>query len=179
MRDSRRLAGGRLWIPVVVAASLMHAWITSARLDSSLYFDAIHTYLPLAREFVAAGWKSLLAPESGLAPADVYLWPALFAADPGTIKHAISLPVRWFRFCFSMQGEAALLLCGRFAACCMRLSADLALDSQVLSEPPFLVFTAAWIWRWPTSVMATRFCSGGRLACGLSLLTRPSGSIPC
>ena len=57
---SRFLAGNRWWVPVLLAASLAHAWMTFTRLDATLYFDALHTYLPLAREFMASGRSSVI-----------------------------------------------------------------------------------------------------------------------
>jgi hypothetical protein len=173
---SRLLAGDRWWIPVVAAASLVHAWITSTKLDSSLYFDAIHTYLPLAREFSTSGWRFLLAPESARVPPLSYLWPALFAADPDTIKHANIVASALIPFLLFDAGRKSFsCLAGSFAAW---LYATSPLVSpwipQVLSEPPFLVFTAIWIWALAYVCDGNkRFIPVAALACGFSLLTRP------
>ena len=173
---SRLLAGDRLWIPVVAAASLVHVWITSARLDSSLYFDAIHTYLPLAREFMASGWRFLLAPESARVPPLSYIWPALFAADPDTIKHANIVASALVPFLLFDAGRKSFSCsAGGFAAWLYATSPLISpWIPQVLSEPPFFVFTAIWIWA------LAYVCDGNKvlipvaaLACGFSLLTRP------
>ena len=125
---------------------------------------------------MASGWRYLLAPESVRVPPLSYIWPALFAADPDTIKHANIIASALIPLLLFDAGRKSFSCsAGGFAAWLYATSPLISpWIPQVLSEPPFFVFTAVWIWA------LAYVCDGNKgfvpvaaLACGFSLLTRP------
>src|SRR5258708_20861364 len=90
---TRDLAGVSAGTRLNAAVSILGAIAIAAvfivpRTRYPLSFDALHSYLPMARSLLDHGWAFMQRPES-LATAPVgYLWPALFGADGTTTRWA-------------------------------------------------------------------------------------------
>src|SRR2546423_2317319 len=51
-----------------------------------LGFDAQHTYLPMAKRWLAEGWAFMRQPESLIAGPVAYLYPAMLGADADAVR---------------------------------------------------------------------------------------------
>lgn len=84
-RSSGRFITQNAW-PILVCVA---GWIAIAtRLDKAIGFDPEYVYLPAARAFLEQGLSFFLTPESYRVVPFAYLWPALWGADPQTIRIA-------------------------------------------------------------------------------------------
>ncbi|HEX7559274.1 MAG TPA: glycosyltransferase family 39 protein, partial [Usitatibacter sp.] len=172
-------AGTRLnaALPILGAIALA-ACLIIPRARYPLSFDALHSYLPMARSLLDQGWAFMQRPES-LATAPIgYLWPALFGADATITRWAnmalfaatIALAYHAVRVAHSWQA-------GALAAFLIAISPTLRpFVADVLTEPPFFFLIAVWI----VAVARTARGSGaawivaGGIALALATLTRPA-----
>jgi hypothetical protein len=153
---------------------LLYPYLGSTSQD----WDAVHVYLPMAQRLLAEG-PAYFAQEASIhMPPFAYAWPALLGAKIGTVKAANFLLAGLtllliFRTASVLHSEAAGLAAAALFALCPTTRPLLA---TALSEPPFFLLTAAWIW-----ALAEYFAGGRRrylavaaVALGLASLTRGS-----
>jgi hypothetical protein len=174
----------------VLVAMALAAALLYPRTQLPLSFDAVHTYLPMARRMLAEGWAFAQSPESLVTGPVSFLYPALFGAD-GTI-------VRWANvalYCATIAlGFHALRLshsprAGVCAALLLAVSPTLRpFIADVLTEPPFIFLIAVWIAAVastaPRSTLSPTLSQGrgrksawiiiGGIAFALAALTRPA-----
>ena len=172
-------AGTRLSaaIPILGAIALA-ACLIVPRTHYPLSFDALHSYLPMARGVLEQGWAFMQRPES-LATAPVgYLWPALFGADATTTRWA---NVALFGATIALAFHAARLAhswqAGALAAFLIAISPTLRpFVADVLTEPPFFLLIAVWIVAVArtASGSGTAWIAAGGIALALATLTRPA-----
>src|ERR1700682_2848032 len=117
------------------------------RLGLPLSFDATHSYLPMARRLIEEGAAFLHRPESIAYAPLAYAYPALLGAN--------EIAIRWANV--SAYAAAITLACvavrsahgarsGLIAALLLAISPTLRpFIADILTEPPFLLFTAIWI----------------------------------
>lgn len=173
------LCGKRFAGLAVVAISVAYAaWTLIARLTTAVEFDALHIYLPFARELLA-GAKGFFASEKSMWVAPfAYLYPALLGAEPTTVKSAniglyLVLIVIGYRTGTLLHSRAA------GAAIAILLSTSPAIKPfipTVLTEPLFLLLVGIWLWAtvegWASG--ARGWWVVGGLALGMAVLTRPT-----
>src|ERR1035437_3749393 len=139
---------------LLLPALLIQASLAAYYWQPELHYDAVHSYLPLARAFMASGPDFLLQLESTRAFPMTYIWPALFAGAPDVLRAGnIGASLVTTGLFFLIGRQIGTPLTGTFAAWIHALSPlILPYVPTALSEPPFLLFTAGL---------------------GLSILTRP------
>lgn len=173
----REAPSARELIALAAIVALGVAWVWP-RLALPVSFDALQMYLPMARRLLAEGPAYLQRPES-LAYAPVaFVFPALFGAHEMAVRWAnvalygASIAAAFFAVRSAHSPRAAFI-----AAALVAISPTLhPYMADVLTEPPFVFFTAVWI----ASVAA--LASGGRagwalvggIALALATLTRPA-----
>ena len=59
-----------------------------ARFHNPVMFDPQYTYLPAAKSLIEQGWSFFASPASYRVAPLTYLWPALWGADPSSIRIA-------------------------------------------------------------------------------------------
>jgi 4-amino-4-deoxy-L-arabinose transferase-like glycosyltransferase len=153
---------------------LLYPYIGSTGQD----FDAVHTYLPMARQLLADGLGYFATEASIHMPPFAYIWPALFGAELGTVKTVNFLLsgatlVLVFRTGWLLHSELAGLAAAALFALCPTTKPFLA---AALSEPPYFFLTALWIWS-----LAEVYVGGSRrlliitaISLGLASITRGS-----
>ncbi|MEO5676373.1 MAG: glycosyltransferase family 39 protein, partial [Usitatibacter sp.] len=172
MRDSARGTVVFLTTALVLHGLLLWPHVSDTRFD----FDAVHLYFPLASELLAEGLKFFSAERSLQAPPFSYIYPALLGATLPAVKHAnfaISFVTLLlvFRIAWLAHSRVAAIAATLLFAASPLLRPFLAAP---LTEPPFLLLCAAWMW-----ALGEWFASGRRIfpviagiALGLAVLTR-------
>jgi 4-amino-4-deoxy-L-arabinose transferase-like glycosyltransferase len=168
----------RTLLPLVAILALHYALLYPYLRQAGQEFDAIMTYLPMARRLLADGLAYFANEQSIQMPPFAYTWPALFGAELGTVKlvnfivsGATLLCV--FRTARLLHSEAAGLAAAALFVACPTTRQFLA---TALSEGPYFFLTAVWIWS------LAEYLTGGRraylavaaVALGLATLTRGS-----
>lgn len=117
-------------------------------LHGPVHPDAEHVYLPAAQAWIEQGWSFFLSPESYRVVPLAYLWPALWGADPVSIRLAnVGLWAGCVVFiwctCRNMWGYLA-----GFVALAIFATHPLILGyfSTELTEPIFLFGIFGWIY---------------------------------
>jgi hypothetical protein len=156
------------WPLLAVTVGLHYIW---SHLDHPSAIDAQYSYLPAARALLENGWSFLLTPESYRVVPLAYLWPAIWGADPTTIRLAhmvLWVGCIWFlwRICVLMGGYRAGIVAMLFA-----LNPELVrYFPSELTEPIFLFGLFGWM-----HTMARIFINGqlgkGVIAQGAFMLT--------
>lgn len=133
------------WLLPAIATLI--GWHTfSKRFGYSIHADAAQTYLPAARAFLEQGWGYLLTPESYRVVPLAYLWPALWGADPSSIRVANAF--LWLA-CVCFLWKTSLLLgglrAGVLALALWTFHPEIPLYfSTELTEPVFLTGLFGW-----------------------------------
>lgn len=165
-----------LWAIALLLAIAAHYESVTALAAPGIAHDAQFTYLPMARRVLADGLSYFGTAESYRAAPLTYLLPALLGADAQLVQQAyiwMSCAVPVFLF---LAGRRLLSMAtGLIAAWLYALSPLVApLIPHVMPEPPFLMFTAAWLWCLSEVVHGDRrFIIPAAVAGSLSLLVRP------
>lgn len=165
-----------LWHLLLLCAVYFH--VTAARefLPLPDPMDARTVYLPLAREFLSQGWSLFSQEETLRVAPGAFLWPALFQGQSEVIRIAnLSLSACIPLLLYSLGQRLHSRQAGLLAAVGYALSPMFPpLVSRVLTEPPYLFFTALWWWG------LASLSRGGRMypllaaiACAFSILIRP------
>src|SRR5258708_3314015 len=173
----REPVSARELIALAAVVAIGVAWVLPL-LTLPASFDALHMYLPMARRLLSEGPEYLQRHES-LAYAPVaFVFPALFGADEAAVRWAsVALYGASIAAAFFAARSAHSPRAGFIAAALLAISPTLhPYMADVLTEPPFVLFTAVWI----ASVAA--LASGGRarwavvgaIALALATLTRPA-----
>jgi hypothetical protein len=152
--------------------------LVTPRMARPISPDGAQSYLPMARRLLAEGFAFLQRPESiGVAPF-AYAYPALLGAQ--------EIAIRWTNV--ALFGVAIVLVffagrvahsnrAGLFAAALLAASPPIhPYIADVLTEPPYIFLTAAWIAS-IASVVRGRFVAGtvcGGIALALAVFTRPA-----
>lgn len=139
-------------------------------------FDARHLYLPLAERLLDQGLAFFATEASLQAPPFAYAFPALLGASFGVVRAVdVALSGVTLLLLYGAAASAHSRLAGLAAAaafaCCPLLKPYLAAP---ITEPPFLLLHAAWIWalaRWVGGGPSWLAILAG-IAAGLSVLTR-------
>ena len=161
---------------LLLPALLIQASLAAYYWQPQLHYDAVHTYLPLARAFMASGPDFLLQLESTRAFPMTYIWPALFAGAPDVLRAGnIGASLVTTGLFFLIGRQIGTPLTGTFAAWIHALSPlILPYVPTALSEPPFLLFTALWLLGLARLFSHQRYAGMLIIAgLGLSILTRP------
>lgn len=89
-QDYRKAGSWRDWLVLVIPWIVALQGILSIwkRIDNPLHADAEHVYLPAAQAFLEHGLSFFWMPQSYRVVPLAYLWPALWGADPETIRVA-------------------------------------------------------------------------------------------
>lgn len=172
-------AGTRLnaAIPILLAIALA-ACLIVPRTHYPLSFDALHSYLPMARSLLEQGWAFMQRPES-LATAPIgYLWPALFGADATIARWAnVALFGATIALAFHAARVAHSWRAGALAAFLIAISPALRpLVADVLTEPPYFFLVAVWIVAVARTARGggTAWIVTGGIALAAATLTRPA-----
>ena len=134
---------------LLAAAAAVHSYGLAPYLRASLHeFDAVHMYLPGARELLAQGLAFFLQERSLYAPPLAFVYPALLGATLAQVKLANAL----------LSG-VTLLLAFRCGALLHSRSAGVAAAwlfaanplmrpylAAPITEGPFLFWCAVWLW---------------------------------
>ena len=168
----------RTLLPLAAILALHYVLLYPYLGKSGQEFDAIQTYLPMAKRLLADGLGYFANEQSIQMPPFAYGWPALFGGELGTVKlvnYAMSGVTLLFVFRTArlLHSEVAGLAAAALFVVCPTTRQFLA---TALSEGPYFLLTAAWIWS------LTEYLTGGRrgflavaaVALGLATLTRGS-----
>lgn len=168
----------RTLLPLVAILALHYALLYPFLKQSGQEFDAIQTYLPMARRLLAEGLAYFAQEQSIQMPPFAYVWPAIFGGELAAVKLANYLLsgatlLLVFRTARVLHSEAAGLAAAAFFVLCPTTRQFLA---TALSEGPYFFLVAAWIWS------LAEYLTGGRraylaiaaVALGLATLTRGS-----
>ncbi len=139
------------WITPAILCLVVagHYWVLTRSLSAPIEeFDAVHLYLPLARELVGQGWSFFADPRSLQAPPLSFIYPALYGGSIERIKvgnlllsGATLLLV--FRSAALLHSRAAGLIAALLFAASPLLRPYLIAPH---TEAPFLFFSALWFW---------------------------------
>jgi hypothetical protein len=148
------------------------------RLALPLSFDATHSYLPMARRLLAEGVGYLHRPESLAYAPLAYAYPALLGANEIVIRWAnvaaygVTI-VLAFLAVRSAHGARAGLAAALLLAVSPTLRPYIA---DILTEPPFLLFTSIWVASIAAVLRGHRVAGAvaGGIALALAALTRPA-----
>lgn len=115
-------------------------------LDSPSYNDAENLYLPIARALLDQDWNIFFKPETYYAAPLAYLWPALWGADPTSIRIAnmgLWVGCVWFmwRSCLLLGGARA----AAFAMVLMLSPELMRFFPSELTEPIYLFSLLGWM----------------------------------
>jgi hypothetical protein len=177
--------GLRGYLPPLVqwllpAIATLIGWHTfSKRFGYPVHTDAELTYLPAARAFLEQGWAYLLNPESYRVVPLAYLWPALWDADPSSIR--IANASLWLACVFFIWNTSLILGGLRAAVLALALwtfHPEIPLYfSTELTEPIFLAGLFGWIFALAKITMDQKARFSTALLAGLglciTLLSRP------
>ena len=177
--------GLRGYLPPLVqwllpAIATLIGWHTfSKRFGYPVHTDAELTYLPAARAFLEQGWAYLLNPESYRVVPLAYLWPALWDADPSSIR--IANASLWLACVFFIWNTSLTLGGLRAAVLALALwtfHPEIPLYfSTELTEPIFLAGLFGWIFALAKITMDQKARFSTALLAGLglciTLLSRP------
>ena len=166
------------WVlTLLVVAIALNVYNTFSRLSyEALDFDAVHFYLPFAKQFLAEGLSFFHREESVHYGPLAYLYPALFGANPVIIKLAnivlsCLVVVMVYRIGSLLHSPAA----GITAAFMYALSPSISeLTPTVLTEPVYFFFTGLWLWAVTKIVVNGKrsLIPAAGIAFGLAILTR-------
>ena len=162
-------------LAVIVAIGVA---LAMPRMAGPISPDGAQSYLPMARRLLAEGFAFLQRPESiGVAPF-AYAYPALLGAHETAVRWAnvalfgVAIVLVFFAGRVAHSNRAGL-----FAAAFLAASPTLPpYIANVLTEPPYIFLTAAWIAS-IASVMRGRIVAGtlcGGIALALAVFTRPA-----
>jgi hypothetical protein len=131
---------------VLALAVLAAAYFGIAHLRDPLAFDAQHTYLPMAKRFLAEGWAFMQSPDSLIAGPVAYIYPALFGAEPTAIRWGnVVLYCLTVLLGFHACRRALSWTAGLIAALLLAFSPLLhPFVTEAMTEPPFFFLVAAW-----------------------------------
>lgn len=171
---SANLARAVAWLLLALACAVQYL-LTRALPAGTPPFDFVHTYQPLAQQFLAQGVAALWSDDSIRAAPLGYLWPALFGADPATILSAhewvgVLLCLLAFDTARRMHSVPAGLAAAWLVAISPLLRPLLAVP---LTEAPFMLFAAVWWWGLSDMHRSRRFAVAAALGATLSMLVRP------
>ena len=172
-----------LWglvLPLIVYAVRAISIVT----QPDIPFDTLHTYLPLARQWMENASALMQNPESLKVAPGTVVYMALAGADPTTIKASnLAISLAAITLVFDAARRIGGNLAGAAAAWLFVLPPMLLEAGMVLmGEPPFVFLVALWLWacayavgpvpgpraqRWQWGAVAL-----GGLALGAATLTR-------
>jgi Dolichyl-phosphate-mannose-protein mannosyltransferase len=164
--------------PAVAAAVGLAAWLIAPRTRLPIGFDGLHVYLPMARSVLQEGWAYLQRPDCLVTAPIAYLYPALLGANEALVRWAnvvlycASLVVAFFALRTAHSRAAGIA-----AAFLLALSPTLRpFVADVLTEPPFFLFIAAYIAcvALVASGRSSAWAVAGGAALAAAALTRPA-----
>jgi len=169
----------KIFCQAIVVVSLAYAaWTLAVRRSGAVEFDAVHIYLPFAREFMANAGGFLASEKSIWVAPLAYLYPALLGAEPATIQWAniglyLALIVIGYRAGSLLHSRPA----GAVVAILLATSPAIKpFIPTVLTEPPYLFLVGVWLWAmmegWKSGAKGWWILGG--VALGLAILTRPT-----
>ncbi len=131
-------------LPMLIYAARAAQIIT----DPQIPFDALHTYLPLARAFLEDPAAYFSLPDSVTVAPGAVLYMALWGADPLAIKSA---NLFFGLLSLVLASDAARRIAGApaaaFAAWGFALSQMLvSTGATLMGEAPFVFLVVAWLW---------------------------------
>ena len=141
---SPRLAYAALAMAAALQLYFTWPYVTGKAED----FDAVHFYLPAARDLLAQGWGFFAQERSIHAPPLSYVYPALIGPTLERLKTANAiLSLLTLVMVFRTAGLMHSRLAGGFAAFAFAWTPLLRpYLAAPLTEAPFLFGCAAWIW---------------------------------
>ena len=169
----------RAWC-VIALAAIVAALSAAPRLGQPVSWDASHVYLPMAHALLDQGLAFFARPESVKMPPLAYAWPALLGANEHVARWVnlalFPLVVVLAACAAGVHSRRAAIAAAFLAACSPLLRLWIA---DVVTEPPFLALTAAWLFG------VSRISTGGgrgwiaftAAAFALASLTRPAASL--
>jgi hypothetical protein len=147
--DQRSVLWTMVSMLIVVTVAYYHlqnlqSWISQTTYD----FDAVHTYFPLAKEFLAGGWQFLLSERAISVPPVTFLFPAVLDADPALVRGVnIALSVSCVFLIFRTGFLVHSRLAGVIAAFCYGASPHFwAYNSTISVEPLAIWLNVALFW---------------------------------
>lgn len=174
-----KIQGMKYWLWPIVFSIAGYFHVTK-KLNRPVHPDAEHVYLPAAQAWLEQGWSFLLSPESYRVVPLAYLWPALWGAEPESIRLAnIGLWIGCVFFiwntCHQISGRLAGLIALILFASHPLIPGYFATE---LTEPVFLFGLFGWIYAISRILGGGHFFDWTAVAIGaaslcITLLSRP------
>ena len=165
------------FVAVAAAMALGVACVVPG-LAGPLSFDGGYAYLPMASRLIAEGAAYLHRPDSLATGIVAFAWPALLGADEAAVRVAnVILYATVIALAFVAVRAAHSARAGAVAAFLVAASPVIhPYIPDVMTEPPFLFFTAVWIASLAAIVRGSFAPAAivGGAALALATFTRPS-----